>query len=179
MTTPEAGTERRAYKSNRYAEMSRRKIAQAQEEFDQGDTIQASEKAYGAVTAAVKAYGELRGWNHYGHFRVGRILDQLRDEWNDPSLSIGYRSVETLHNNFFEYELSFVSVQDHINVAKVLVGRLEEIRNAEPRPLPSASLTQEQRTRLSLLMRPGREVEVEDLPSLDDLPPVGQPDPGE
>ena len=92
MTTSEAGTERRTYKSNCYVEMSRRKIAQAQEELDKGDTIPASEKTYGAVTAAVKACAELRGWNHYSHIRVQRGMDQLRDEWDDPSLTLAWDS---------------------------------------------------------------------------------------
>ena len=179
MTTPEAETQqRRKLKSDRYAVISRRLLQQAQKELNKGDTLQASEKAYGAVAGAVKSYGELRGWNHYGHFRVGRILDQLRDEWNDPSLTVAYSAVETLHNNFFEYDLGITKVQDSIDVAKTLVGRLEELRNSESRPLPSASLTQEQRTRLSLLMRPSRQVEIEDLPSLDALPQL-EPESGE
>ena len=179
MTTPEASTERRAYKSNRYVEMSRRKIAQAQEELDQGDTIQASEKTYGAVTAAVKACAELRGWNHYSHIRVQRSLDQLRDEWDDPSLTLAYVSAKDLHVNFFEAELGHTRVQDGINTAKTLLSQLDAIRNSEPKPLASASLTREQRTRLSLLMQPSDRYEIDELPSLDDLPPVGQPDPGE
>ena len=178
MTTPEASTERRAYKSNRYVEMSRRKIAQAQEELDKGDTIQASEKTYGAVTAAVKACAELRGWNHYSHIRVERSLEQLRDEWDNPSLTQDFRAVKALHINFFEYELGFTAVQDGINTSKTLIERLEAIRNSEPKPLASASLTREQRTRLSLLMQPSDREEIDELPSLDDLLPVGRPDPG-
>ena len=176
MTTPEPSADegqRRRNKANRYAAMGRRKMAQAQEEMDQGDTVQASEKAFGAVTAAVKACAEARGWNHYSHIRVERALEQLRDEWNDPYLLLAFSYPKSLHVNFFEAELSPTTVQDGIDISRTLVDRLEEIRNAEPRPLPAASLSREQRNRLALLMQPRGREELDDLPSLDDLPPVG------
>ena len=47
-----------------YAALSRRLVRQAQEEFDTGDRLQASEKAWGAAAHAVKAIAESRGWNH-------------------------------------------------------------------------------------------------------------------
>ena len=172
MTTP--ADHHRQQKSDRYAGLSRRKLRQAQQELNRGDTMQASEKAYGAVTSAAKAYGELRGWNHYNHHRVGLILEQLRDEWNAPELVISHLAIREMHNNFFEYELSATVVQDGVHAAQRMVARLEEIRQSPPRPLPSADLTRDQRRRLTLLMQPPQEepTPLEDLPSLDDLPPV-------
>ena len=145
----------------------------AYRELDRRDRLQASEKAYGAVTSAAKAYGELRGWNHYNHHRVGLILEQLRDEWNSPELVISHLAIREMHNNFFEYELTSTVVQDSIHAAQNMVARLEEIRQSQPKPLPPASLTREQRRRLTLLMQPPKAEPppIEDLPSLDDLPP--------
>ena len=172
MTSP--ADHHRQQKSDRYAGLSRRKLRQAQQELNRGDTMQASEKAYGAVTSAAKAYGELRGWNHYNHHRVGLILEQLRDEWNAPELVISHLAIREMHNNFFEYELSATVVQDGVHAAQRMVARLEEIRQSEPHPLPANSLTREQRRRLTLLMQPPKEepTPLDDLPSLDDLPPV-------
>ncbi len=172
MTTP--APHHRQQKSDRYAGLSRRKLQQAQQELNRGDTMQASEKAYGAVTSAAKAYGELRGWNHYNHHRVGLILEQLRDEENNPTLLRDFDAIQSQHNNFFEYELSTTHVQDGINTARDLVAALESLRQSEPKPLSSASLTREQRRRLTLLMQPPQEepTPIEDLPSLDDLPSV-------
>ena len=163
----------RREKSDRYAKLSRLRLWEAQQELNQGDTMQASEKAYGAVSCAAKAYGEKRGWNHYNHHRVGLIIEQLREEWQEPFLNNAYGAVEALHNNFFERELATVVVQDHIDLAKALVARLEEIRQAEPRPLPSESLNREQRRRLTLLMQPPKETQlpIEDLPEVDEPPP--------
>ena len=172
MTTPENEQYRRE-KSDRYAKLSRLKLGEAQQELNQGDTMQASEKAYGAVSCAAKAYGERRGWNHYNHHRVGLIIEQLREEWQEPFLVTAHSSVKALHDNFFEHELATVAVQDHIDLAKALVSRLEEIRQSEPRPLSPEFLNREQRRRLTLLMQPPQKtpLPIEDLPEVDEPPP--------
>ena len=175
MTTPNPGSETerpRREKSERYFLLSRWLLKHAQEQLERGDTMQASEKAYGAVAHAVKAYGELRGWNHYNHHRVGLILDQLRDEENDPGLTEAFDAVGSLHNNYFEYELDPTRVRDRLETARNLVDKLEHLRASAPNQIPSSSLNREQRRRLSLLMQPPtkEQISVADLPSLEDLP---------
>ena len=172
MTTPDNEADR-LEKSDRYAKLSRLRLWEAQQELNQGDTMQASEKAYGAVSCAAKAYGEMRGWNHYNHHRVGLILEQLREEWDAPELVVAHLAIRALHNNFFEYELSSTVVQDGIHAAQRMVARLEEIRQSEPRPLPPESLNRERRRRLTLLMQPPQKAQlpIEDLPEVADPPP--------
>ena len=175
VTTPSIGPEseqQRREKSDRYFRLSQRLLKHAQEQLDLGDTVQASEKAYGAVSHAVKSCAELRGWNHYNHHRVELILDQLRDEWDDPQLTIFHTVVKELHNNFFEYELGTTRVGDCIQTASLLMDKLEAIRNAAPRPLPSTNLSGEQRRRLSQLLQPPAQEQVpaDNLPPLEDLP---------
>ena len=167
-----AAEQRRRAKSDRYQQLSQWLLKHAQQQLELGDTMQASEKSYGAVAHAVKAYGELRGWNHSNHHRVGLILDQLRDEENDASLTEAFDAVESLHNNYFEYEIDPTRVRDRVQTALRLVERLDGLRNAQPNPLPSSSLNQEQRRRLTQLMQPParEQVDAEDLPSLEDLP---------
>ena len=172
MTTPENEADR-LEKSDRYAKLSRLRLWEAQQELNRGDESQASEKVYGAISCAAKAYGEKRGWNHYNHHRVGLILEQLREEWDAPELVVAHLAIRALHNNFFEYELSSTVVQDGIHAAQRMVARLEEIRQSEPRPLPPESLNREQRRRLTLLMQPPKEAQlpIEDLPEVDEPPP--------
>ena len=164
--------QRRQEKSDRYAKLGRLQLRQAQQELNRGDTVQASEKAYGAVSAAAKAYGEKRGWNHYNHYRVMLILEQLREEENNPALTEAYDAVKSLHDNFFEYEMSVAWVQDRIGTARGLCAALETLRQAEPHPLPPESLSREQRRRLTLLMQPPQKarLSIEDLPAVEDLP---------
>lgn len=166
-TLPNPETEpNRREKSDRYFQLSQRFLKHAQEQLERGDTLQASAKICGAVSHAVKAYGELRGWNHYNHHRVGLILDQLREEWDAPELSTGYLAVKALHDNYFEYVMSTVQVQAGIDAGKEVVQKLEDIRHSYPRPLPSNSLNREQRRRLTLLMQPPtkQQLSMEDLP---------------
>ena len=164
--------QQRPEKSDRYFRLSQRLLKHAQQQLELGDTVQASEKAYGAVSHAVKSYAELRGWNHYNHYRVGLVLDQLRDEENDPSLTEGYDAIESLHKNFFEHEMEVTRVKDRVDTARNLIDKLESLRVRDPRPLPSSDLSQEQRRRLSQLMQPPvqEQVPAENLPPLEDLP---------
>ena len=176
MLDPDNEQDRRK-KSDRYAKLGRLELWQAQRELNRGDTIQASEKAYGAVCSAVKAYGEKRGWNHYNHHRVVLILEQLRDEENAPKLTEAYDAVKSLHDNFFEYELSVTRVQDRIGTARELCATLESLRQGEIHPLPAESLNREQRRRLTLLRQPPQKAQlpVDDLPEVADLPQDGLP----
>ena len=167
-----AAEQRRRAKSDRYQQISRWLLKHAQEQLERGDTIQASEKVYGAMSHAVKSCGELRGWNHYNHYRVGLIIDHLREEWDAPELSTGYLAIKALHDNYFEYEMTTVQVQSGIDAARQVVEKLEEIRQSDSRPLSSQSLNGEQRRRLTQLMQPPsrEQVAAEDLPPLEDLP---------
>ena len=176
-TTPpdpanESASGGRRAKSDRHAQLSKWLLKHAQEQLERGDTMQASEKAYGAVFHAAKGYGELRGWNHFSHYRVGLIYDQLSDEESDLTLSSDFGIIESLHNNYLEYELPTNRVRGGLDVARKLVERLDNLRDAQPNPLPSSSLNREQRRRLSQLMQPParEQVAVEDLPPLEDLP---------
>ena len=170
MTTPD-NEQSRQEKSDRYARLGRLKLWEAQQELNREDTMQASEKVYGALSCAAKAYGEKRGWNHYSHHRVELILEQLREEWDDQELTAGVLLLKGMHNNFFEHELRSIVVQDGIYAAQRMVARLEEMRQASPRPLPPESLSPEQRWRLALLtLPPGGK-----LPTVGDLPQDGLP----
>ena len=46
----------------KYTEMSQRFIQQAGDEFQRGDLLQASEKAWGAAALATKSIAEQRAW---------------------------------------------------------------------------------------------------------------------
>ena len=97
MTTPspDPDTEQSHHdRPDRHFQLSRWLLKHAQEQLERGDTMQASEKAYGAVAHAVKACAELRNWNHFNHYRVELILDQLREEWDDPDLVNLHGAVE-------------------------------------------------------------------------------------
>lgn len=167
---PEALTqEQRQARSDRYADLSCLKLHQAQKELDQGDTAQASEKAYGALTNAAKACGELRGWNHYSHYRTRLIIMQLNQENAAPDLVAAEWAASIQHHNYFEHEFETDEVQIGIDLVTAAVAKLEAIRQKPIPPSPDRdSLTPEQRRRLTLLNQPTdkNELPVENMPAV-------------
>ena len=73
-----------------YLSISRRYLRQAEEELHQkGDTLQASEKIWGAAALALKSVAALRGWNHKSHPLLGDIAMQLRvGVWKHPVIPL-------------------------------------------------------------------------------------------
>ena len=111
-----------------YAAFSRRFVRQAQEEFDKGDRLQASEKAWGAAAHAVKAVATSRGWNHNSHRLLFDVVDQMARDLEAPALRSLFQVANSLHQNFYENWQPDGSVQDGINQVKQFVDMLEEIR---------------------------------------------------
>ena len=66
--------------SNKYAELSRWCIGEADNYLRRRNNIQASEKGWGAAAQALKAVAEERGWNHNGHGLIVDIAKQVSDE---------------------------------------------------------------------------------------------------
>ena len=57
----------------RYEEISRHLLRQAQDELEKGDILQASDKVWGALLAhAIKAACQRMGWNHHAHNHLER-----------------------------------------------------------------------------------------------------------
>ena len=55
-------------------------LQQAEEEFEAGDLIQASEKAWGAVAHYLKSVAKFRGWPNRTHADLSDIANDLGHE---------------------------------------------------------------------------------------------------
>lgn len=133
----------------KYTGMSQRFIQQAGDEFQRGDLLQASEKAWGAAALATKSIAEQRAWRHNGHDLLYAISAQIADELGRPDLRRLFRSASSLHTNFYENWMGETHVQDGIDDAKTYVQEIEVIQ-ASPRP-PYTPQTREQIARLRRL----------------------------
>ena len=107
--------------------ISRQYLRQAQEEFAQGDRLQASEKAWGAAAHAVKAVAQQRGWQHDGHRYLYEAIDKVYYETGDSEILVLFRSANSLHMNFYENWQTDNSVQDGIERVEVLLEKLEPL----------------------------------------------------
>ena len=100
-------------KADRYTEISRYLIEEAQHQLDRGDLIQASEKAWGATAHAIKSLAQTRGWNHTRHDLLADVVEQISEEWDRTDLETLFRSANYLHNNFYEHAIPHAGTGRH------------------------------------------------------------------
>ena len=117
------------------AQISRRFIQQARVELEQGDRLQATEKAWGALAQMLKAHGQQRGWlNLGGHRTVGHIARQLDAEYDDLRVSDAYVAADNGHRNFYDNEMSPPEIAGIIATVANVLPRLETALREPPRP---------------------------------------------
>ena len=107
--------------------VSRRFIQQAEQELERGDYLQASEKAWGAATRALKNIAIQRGWDHTRHKHLYRAVRFLVEETQDQEIRLFFNSAEQLHANFYEGWMDDVTVKDNIGDVKKLLGKLDSV----------------------------------------------------
>ena len=101
-------------------------------EIEKGNRLQASEKIWASVAQQLKAVAEDRGWANVSHRHLRDVDHQLFLETGDRSLLDLFRSVESLHTNFYENELGSDLVEEAWVDAEILVEKLEAIRDRPP-----------------------------------------------
>ena len=138
--------------SNKYAELSRWCIGEADNYLRRRNNIQASEKGWGAAAQALKAIAEERGWNHNGHALIVDVAQQVADEQDRSDLVGLFGTAQALHVNFYENWLSSDTVGIYLNDVKRLLPELERIRT-EPPPATFTPETRDQQNRLRRLTR--------------------------
>ena len=133
---------------NKYAEMSRWCIGEAENYLRLRNNIQASEKGWGAAAQALKAIAEERGWNHGGRRRIVDVAQQVADEQNRQDLISLFGVAQALHINFYEDWLDSDTVSIYLHDVKKLLPELEQIRSA-----PASGFTPETREQRNRLRR--------------------------
>ena len=77
---PQDNPNQNGSEANKYAELSRWCIGEADNYLRRRNNMQASEKGWGATAHALKAIAEERGWNHNSHGLIVDIAKQVADE---------------------------------------------------------------------------------------------------
>ena len=128
--------------------IGRRFILQARKHLDEGDRLQAGEKAWGAVAHNLKAIAELRGWEHGSHQQIENIGRQIVAEFDNGEL--GNAIAETFqngHRNFYENYRTLEEMGITIEAAAEILPVLEALQQEPPQPFTIASNTQLRRLR--------------------------------
>ncbi len=117
-----------------HEEISERFLRHAEREFERGDMLQASEKAWGAVVHYVKAIGKSEGLRTHRHRHINIVAEELIDRLDNPSpakRNLGF--VNALHANFYEDWLPEGSVREGLDSARELIEDLKVAKRLSSR----------------------------------------------
>ena len=114
--------------AERHSEISAIFLDHAEDLFRAGDSLQASEKAWGAVAHCLKSIARRRNWPSGSHQALSVIKNRLAEESDNPArITSLYRSAEWLHKNFYEDWLANDVVERYIGDVRELITLLQEI----------------------------------------------------
>ena len=116
-----------------YREQSRVLLAQAYEDLEKGDFVQASEKGWDAAAQMVKAIADERGWRHFSHRDLYKVLDLLHQETGDTELADLFNAGSSLHVNFYENAYSRDTIGNNLRQVQRFVDKAEGLLGATPR----------------------------------------------
>ena len=105
----------------RYEEISRRLLEQAQEELDKGDILQASDKVWGATAHAVKAVCQRMGWNHHAHNHISAAANYVASALGRYDLMEAFGFLEAMHTNYYEHQKEADQVRLEVNRAAFFI----------------------------------------------------------
>ena len=118
-----------------HAVHSERLIRHAWEQLEQGDRLQASEKAWSAAAHALKAIAARRGWRNRAHTHNEIIAVHLAKLSGDERIFPLYQAAEMLHRNFYEDWKGEAALRMGLESVAELLPRLEEAdRRIGPHP---------------------------------------------
>ena len=140
----------------RYEEISRHLLEQAQEELDKGDILQASDKVWGATAHAVKAVCQRMGWNHHAHNHIRAAANYIASGLGRKDLMEAYGFLDAMHGNYYEHQKEADEVGLEINRAAFFIREfaaltLTELPGSQSHLSPLEQAGQERR--LLMLVR--------------------------
>jgi HEPN domain-containing protein len=111
-----------------YWEVSEDLIRQARDELAEGDLRQAGEKAWGAVALALKSLAYKRkGLRLSSHGELWEYADKLVEETRDEELGRLWRSVSSMHVNFYEGWATRKHVEGAIKDAENFMKKVKKL----------------------------------------------------
>ena len=155
MTMPQTG-QLRPSTPDRYEDISRHLLQQAEEKLFKGDALQASEKIWGVTAHALKAIAQRRGWNHRFHNHLRAAEFYLAAEQGRPDWHATFMTIDSMHTNFYEHQLHPGDVRPFLDIVRGFCQEiLETARLATPQ-IPELTTEQQsdQDRRLRTLTRP-------------------------
>ena len=113
--------------------IGRRLMLHADDQFNAGDFLQASEKAWGAVAHFLKAHAVPRGLPHSSHYDLRQVANELVQETGVDRVRELFSICESVHANYYEAWMSEEELEGSIGNVKELIALLEAT------PMPTIS----------------------------------------
>ena len=108
-----------------------RLMEHAERELADGDRLQASEKAWGAVAHRLKAIANRRGWKYDTHRQVYGIVERLADEAEEPQLLRDLFYVANgLHKNYYVDSVPLEDLEHQLSRVRALIDMLNLVEPA-------------------------------------------------
>ena len=106
---------------------SERLLRHARIELENGDRLQASEKAWGAVAHAIKVVAAYRGWRYDTHSDAYRIIKRLANETGNQNFRRLFGIAGYLHKNYYMDAMSLEELRDWLADVEELVAMLNAL----------------------------------------------------
>jgi len=110
-----------------YFNLNRKYLNEAEEFLAKGDSVQASEKLWGATAEMVKTIAAKRGIELRSHRDLWEFVDKLADELDDPDIIKLFSIANALHQNFYEDWMPLSAVKRDAEAVKQLNEKLEKL----------------------------------------------------
>lgn len=123
----QCGVEDPEVKSEIHLKLCEKYLREGEELLEEGDYVQASEKAWGAASQAVKAVAAKRGSELRSHEEIHKEIIKLARETGDDEIRSLWQSAISLHQNFYENWLPPEMVKWNIDDVKKLVEKLKDL----------------------------------------------------
>ncbi len=114
-----------------HARTARDFLVASDREFAAGDHLQGAEKLYEAVTQAIIACCQQRGWRYKSHRAMQQAVASLSRERDDPTILNGYLAANKFHENFFHDNMEDYEVEQNRPGVQYFVGQLLALLDSE------------------------------------------------
>ena len=96
----------------------------SEQEFADGQRLQASEKLWGAVSHAILAIAQQRGWRYGSHNELIQAARRISEEQDDSTIYVQFRESRRLHANYYHGFLDDSELNELRPIAHDLILRV-------------------------------------------------------
>ena len=107
-----------------HKETARKLLADAEREFAAGDTLQASEKMWGAAAHAIMTVAQQRGWPYGSHIVMINAALRIASELDDGDLHAGVATAQLFHINFYQENIEPEHLEPYTEIVRLYVDKM-------------------------------------------------------